>query len=75
MQRGNPENKNIKISILFGFPPSLTICAYFVSLSFGRGNDEEKCLRKRLKRNVVFYLSFGCGNDEIFFWIAALHSQ
>jgi hypothetical protein len=24
MQRGNPENKNIKISIFFGFPPSLT---------------------------------------------------
>jgi hypothetical protein len=23
---------------IFGFPSSLTICAYFVSLSFGRGN-------------------------------------
>jgi hypothetical protein len=27
--------------LFFGFPHSLTICVYFVNLSFGRGNDRE----------------------------------
>jgi hypothetical protein len=27
------------IFLEYGFPPSLTVCAYFVSLSFSRGND------------------------------------
>jgi hypothetical protein len=43
---------------LFGFPLALTVCAYFISLSFGCGND-------RMDANIRFFGDLPYGNDGI----------